>query len=405
MKPAACLALVCGVAVGACAAPRAPSLVVLEGNNHPVAIQAATVQQALTDAGVRLQQGDEVLFNGQRVGSSDRVGGAKSGILQVRHGLQISVDGKPLVTSAETVGEALAESGYELYAADVLDPPAAAHLWAGMTVSYLPSATHTVSVDGTSYDIRAAAPSVAESLAQAGFALVGLDGSNPSQSMPKTSAEPIRLARVAETLTLETESIPFSTDYKDAADVGLGQERIVQAGSPGLRLSRTKVRYEDGSVVSRSTGPQTVIRPAQARVIERGTKVVEQTANINGANISYWLKTEMYATVYSPCDSDTGGAAKCSYGTASGLRAGKGVVAVDPTLYAALNGQRLFITGYGFAVIGDLGGGYIFEGSTGISRYKWIDLGFDDGNVEDMSGWITVYFLAPAPATIPSVLK
>ena len=39
------------------------------------------------------------------------------------------------------------------------------------------------------------------------------------------------------------------------------------------------------------------------------------------------------------------------------------------------------------------------------SRVIGIDLGFDDNNMPDMTGWVTVYFLAPAPATIPDALK
>ena len=186
--------------------------------------------------------------------------------------------------------------------------------------------------------------------------------------------------------------------------MGLGQEQVSQPGVKGLTVTRTRVRYEDGSEISRHAEGQTVVRPAQDRIVVRGTKVVESTSTVNGVTIQYWREMQMYATVYSPCES-AGNSGACSYGTASGLRAGKGVVAVDPSLFAYLNGQRLYIPGYGFAVIGDLGGGYIVERDQGISRYKWIDLGFDDNNMPDMTGWITVYFLAPAPSTIPDVLK
>jgi len=406
MKLGIWLALACGLALGACSATASQGLLVLDGDLPPVKVNAAgTVQQALDHAGIELQAGDQVMLNGQPVEASASVLDAASGTLQVERALQIELSGKPIVTSAATVGQALAEAGHDVYGADAVDPPPATHLGAGMAISYSPSALHAVSVDGARFQIRSAAPSVGQMLAEAGLGLVGLDTASPPPTASDPSSEPIALTRVAESLSLEAESIPFSTEFQDSPDVGLGQERIVQTGAPGLALSRTKVRYEDGNEVSRSTDSQSVVRAPQSRVVDRGTKIVEQTSNINGASISYWLKTQMYATVYSPCNSDTGAADKCSYGTASGRRAGKGIVAVDPTLYASLNGQRLFIPGYGFAVIGDLGGGYIFESATGISRYKWIDLGFDDGNVEDMSGWITVYFLTPAPAAIPSVLS
>ena len=110
----------------------------------------------------------------------------------------------------------------------------------------------------------------------------------------------------------------------------------------------------------------------------------------------------MYATVYSPCESGTGG---CSYGTASGARAGKGIVAVDYSIYSYLAGMQVYIPGYGIATIGDTGGGPIIETAFGVPRTKWIDLGFNEGEMIDMSGWVTVYFLAPAPAEVPYFLK
>jgi hypothetical protein len=106
----------------------------------------------------------------------------------------------------------------------------------------------------------------------------------------------------------------------------------------------------------------------------------------------------MYASWYSPCNSGTGG---CSYGTASGARAGYGIVAVDYSYYSYLAGMRVYIPGYGVATIGDTGGGPIIESVFGVPRYQWIDLGYDDNNIGGLSGWVTVYFLEPAPAEIP----
>jgi hypothetical protein len=40
-----------------------------------------------------------------------------------------------------------------------------------------------------------------------------------------------------------------------------------------------------------------------------------------------------------------------------------------------------------------------------VQRTQWIDLGFDEGGMVDMTGWVTVYFLAPAPAEVPYFLK
>ncbi len=86
----------------------------------------------------------------------------------------------------------------------------------------------------------------------------------------------------------------------------------------------------------------------------------------------------MIATAYVPwCPG-------CSGITKTGLRAGRGIVAVDPNVIPL--GSKLFIPGYGHAIAGDTGGAIV--GSR-------IDLGFDDYGTAMQFGRreITVYVL------------
>ena len=92
-------------------------------------------------------------------------------------------------------------------------------------------------------------------------------------------------------------------------------------------------------------------------------------------------------------------------GQGTGARAGYGIVAVDYSIYSYLAGMRVYVPGYGVATIGDTGGGPIIETAFGVPRTKWIDLGYNDDNLGKLSGLVTVYFLAPAPAEIPYFLK
>ena len=54
--------------------------------------------------------------------------------------------------------------------------------------------------------------------------------------------------------------------------------------------------------------------------------------------------------------------------------------------------------------MGDLGGGYIIEQQLGVSRKRWIDLGFSDAEYaqvgDQWSRYVTVYFLAPIPPNV-----
>jgi uncharacterized protein YabE (DUF348 family) len=394
----ACLALLLG-----CESQARATIAIVDGTQLRIVVTNERVPAAiLAQAGLILTPADELLFNGVPLGH-DAALPSRSGTLQLRRAFSISINAKTIQTTAGTVGEALSTEGATLHAADRVSPSARATITGPLAVQYIPARDLLVRAAGHESHILSAAQTVGATLAEAGLPLIGLDFSKPSENEPLPANGQIQIVHVSESIVLAEKTIPFQNEFKESTAIELGQEQILQPGVQGLAESRVRIRYEDGQEVSRQTEAETVIRLPQNRIAARGTKIVIKTATVNGVSIQYWHQMQMYATVYSPCTS--GGAGQCSYGTASGLRAGKGVVAVDPGLYAYLNGQRLYIPGYGRAVIGDIGGGYIVEQNTGVSRYRWIDLGFDDNNIVDMTGWITVYFLAPAPATIPDILK
>lgn len=113
------------------------------------------------------------------------------------------------------------------------------------------------------------------------------------------------------------------------------------------------------------------------KIILRGTKIVWKTLDSPDGTISYWKKLRVWATHY---DSHCPG---CNETTAIGLRAGKGVIAVDPSVIKLRS--KVYIPEYGFAIAGDTGGSI---------KGNIIDLGFDDART---SGWqahfVDIYLL------------
>jgi uncharacterized protein YabE (DUF348 family) len=390
--------------VSACQSPLAQmATVVADGRVIRVQVRSRSLQAVLSAARVELADGDRVLERGQVVDPGTAASG--SGLeLQVRRAVPVLLNGKPAKTAAWTVGELLQTSGVEMYAADLVSPPSDTAISPGLIIAYEPSMTMRLNLDGTAVKLRSTANSVEAALADAGLPIIGLDATAPEAHTLIPEDSIVSLTRVSESLVLSQDPVPFEIKARESPEVELGLEQVLEPGQPGLAVERTRIRYQDGIETARTPEASQIVRPPRDRQVVRGTKIVEKTANVDGQVISYWRTLEMYATVYSPCNSDTG-SGSCSGATASGLPAGKGVVAVDPAIYSFLNGQRLYIPGYGYAVIGDVGGGYIIEQKLGISRYKWIDLGFSDRDIQDMTGWITVYFLSPAPASIPDVLK
>jgi 3D (Asp-Asp-Asp) domain-containing protein len=158
-------------------------------------------------------------------------------------------------------------------------------------------------------------------------------------------------------------------------------------------VSRVRIRYENGQEVSRQAESETIVRPPENRVVAYGTKVVTHTTTVGGTKIEYWRAVQMFATSYSPCRS---GSNRCYSGTSSGKPVKKGVVAMTYANYIAMQGQPLFIPGYGYATVEDVGGG--------ISGQLWIDLGYSDDDWQQWGQWVTVYFLTPVPASFPYIL-
>jgi resuscitation-promoting factor RpfB len=345
----------------------------------------------LKQAGITLSPNDRILLNGLPVASDQTITNYPI-TLQVRHAITLTIkspDGqKQIQSSALTVGEALQEADIQLSASDQVDPPANTSINQPLTINYFPSHELTVSVDGKSLKIQSSAQSVGEALAEARIPLLGEDYSRPAENEALPVDGQIKVVRVSESILLAQKPIPFQSQLIASADVPLDQNQILQPGETGLTVQRIRIRYEDGQEVSRITENETVVRPPKDRVLGYGTKVEVKTAVVDGVTIEYWRAVQMYATSYSPCRS--GG--KCSFGTSSGIKLAKGVVALRYSWYLNMGGQQLYIPGYGFATIGDVCGGCVGK--------PWVDLGYSDDDWQQWSSWVTVYFLTPVPANI-----
>lgn len=406
MKPFRGLALSLILFLFACQPNTPLSITIIDGENILKLESSERVPLILlTEAGITPQPNDRALVNGVAIPIDQPITADGSIQLQLRRAVMLTLvtsqGQQTLQTSAFTVGQVLSEAGYSLSLNDKINPPAETAITDSLTVTYFPARDLIIYSGADIFNIRSAAGTVGEALAEAGIPLIGLDISRPLENEALPADGQIRVTRVYESIHITLEPIPFDVEVIDSPDVPFGQEETIQPGVNGLAMIRARIRYEDGKEISRNTEDETVLRAPQERIVASGSKIVLAPVGGN-APYEYWYATEMYATWYSPCNSGTGG---CSYGTASGARAGYGIVAVDYSIYSYLGGMRVYIPGYGLATIGDTGGGPIIETALGVPRIKWIDLGYNEDNLGKLSGWVTVYFLAPAPAEIPYFLK
>jgi uncharacterized protein YabE (DUF348 family) len=348
----------------------------------------------LSEAGITLGANDRLLSIGSPIPPDQPLPEAASYTLSVRRAVTLTLltpeGSRTIQTSAFTVGQVLMEAGFTLYTADRFDPPAETPITGALTVTYLPSRQLAVTVDGRQIQVRSAAVTVGQALAEAGAALVGLDYAVP----PETAALPedgqIRVVRVVESVALTQKTIPFTTRTELSADLEIDQQALLQGGEPGLAIARLRTRSEDGVQVSQESESESVIRPAQDRILGIGTKIVIRTAVVDGETITYWRALNLFATYYIPLCIP----GDCHPNTATGKPVQKGMVAFVYPWFLLFAHERLFVPGYGYATVEDNNG----ANTTARGTY-WIDLGYSlTEPVDWVNQYVTVYFLTPVPA-------
>ncbi|OGE43852.1 hypothetical protein A3B45_02370 [Candidatus Daviesbacteria bacterium RIFCSPLOWO2_01_FULL_39_12] len=207
-------------------------------------------------------------------------------------------------------------------------------------------------------------------------AILGESSPSLAETLPVNQAITTQ-SSFTEKLEEEVEVLAKKTIYEDDPDTEAGEEKILEEGTDGKKVKIIKITYfKDGSEYDRQI-VSSETTPAKDKKILRGTKIVWKNLDTPDGPIQYWRKLRVYATHY---DSRCPG---CNEWTAIGMRAGKGVIAVDPKVIPMRS--KVYIPGYGVAVAGDTGGAI---------KGNIIDLGFDDAKT---AGWkaqfIDIYLL------------
>ena len=363
---------------------------------QPITTTETQPQKLLILAGFNPADIGELWWNGAPLSLESPLQPGKYYLLQVIPRRQIAIMENNTISefqsTATTLLDALWENGYRIRRSDSLSIDPNALLGDSQRVVLQRSVPVTIMTDGNKIQTYTSAATVGKALAQIGLPLQNLDFSTPAEDQPIPVSGIIKLTKVKESIFLEQIAIPQGTEYRPDPNTPRGQEWIIEAGWDGAQINKTTIRYENDQEVSRQLIENWSKVDPQPKIIGYGTKVIIE--KVPGTDLDYWAAVEMYATSYYPCGFASG---ICSYSTASGKPLTKGIVAVTLEWYRVLKGTRVYIPGYGFGEIADTGGG--------IPGKVWIDLGYDNENYVPWSGYVTVYFLPPAPETIPWFLR
>lgn len=380
-----------------------PVTLVTEAKTRTIWSVQPTLDAFLQEAGVTAGRTDQIFADGRQIPFNQLAETPLPQKVEIGRFVTITIlengQQNTMRTAAQTVGAALAEAGITIYAADSVTPPLGNWLEPDMTLQVQRSVPLTIQVDGRIIQTRSAHSNALDVLAEAGIGLVGYDYTQPG---PETVLQPndvIRVIRVTEDFRLEEQPIPYQTLYQASDELDLDTQAVISPGVPGILRQRIRVRYENGVEVSQTVDGEWTAREPVNAVIGYGTRITIRTIQTEKGPREYWRVVRMRVTSYTAASSGKS-PDHPRYGiTASGLPAGKGVVAIDRNIVPWKS--EVYVEGYGVAIAGDTGGGV---------RGRWIDLGFDEDNFESWWGYRDVYYLTPVPPPedinylLPSVL-
>ncbi len=268
------------------------------------------------------------------------------------------------VTSSATVGAFLKERGIVPRARDYVRPALDTPIGDNIVIDYSPAVpVHLITQSG-SKTIVTTAEDVGALLEEQGITLGPHDIVRPSLSDPIVPFATIRIARVERWLSSEKRRVAERTIHVIDFSLPPGKTKIIRHGAPGIAETMVDYTRTNGKI-DKHVLQTRLLRKPQTRVIAEGVGTYAAMADFAEHGIqktSYIAEDalEMVATAY------TADCIGCSGYTASGYRAGHGIVAVDPSVIPL--GTKLYIPGYGFAIAGDTGGEIVGDR---------IDLGFD----------------------------
>lgn len=292
-----------------------------------------------------------------------------AGFTSAEKNVVLSVDGKTsrVKTNAQDVIGFLRQHGITFKDQDLVFPPPSCSIEGGSHIIVRHATPVTIELDGKKKSVFSLAPTVGETVSEAGIKLGIADQIIPGPEVRITKKLLIEITKATSNLDANRVSVPHQTIAKEDSSLLQGRVVVVQEGKEGVAVQVFDVKSLGGKEVERKLHSQRVVCASVDEIIRVGTRkeiyrgrrakltriaaastpraiASQGVGNSPGGGRTMVLK----GTAYSPGPHSGG------YGTASGRRAEYGVVAVDPRVIPL--GTKLYVEGYGDAIAADTGG-------------------------------------------------
>lgn len=184
------------------------------------------------------------------------------------------VDGETesILTRAKTVGQVIAEKGFQLRDGDLLFPAKEARVERGMEIRLKRAAPFFVEADGRLRLVYSAAATVVELLSELGISLGLSDRVEPGLNKQLEEGNKIYIRRVRKEVLREEVAIPFKTQHVNDAGLASGRRKVVVAGKPGILVRKYEKVYVDGKEEERNFLEEERISEPVNSLVHIGTK-------------------------------------------------------------------------------------------------------------------------------------
>lgn len=283
-------------------------------------------------------------------------------------------------TTEKDLGAALRTQGITLNPKDIISPELTTALKGKkeLAVTIKQAMPVSVLVDGNTIETDTQAATIADLLQELNITLGPKDGISADLQSPVEKGLSLKIVRRTQQTKVVREEIPFEVIREEDRDLMVGESRDVQEGINGIKEVTQVVYYEDGKEVAAEVTSEEIISSPQDQIVAYGTGGV---VSRGGRSYRYTRELNLTATGYTAGKESNPDGNGYTY---TGMKAVRGVVAVDPNVIPLYT--RLYIEGYGPAIAGDIGGAI---------KGDRIDLCFDD--LDEALEWgirdVTVYIL------------
>lgn len=256
-----------------------------------------------------------------------------------------------------TVADALKKAGITLADDEISVPAPDSEITKDMVISIFKTKTVSVTADGKTKDVKLALANVYDALNFAGYEVDDDDILSTSHNEDVENINAVTIKRVTYKTESSKEKIAYATVKKNSDDVELGETKVKTEGKDGEKIVTREVKYIDGEKTSDKVVAEKTIKKPVDKVVLVGTKGAATSGGAgiftdsNGATVAYSQVLTGSGTAYT---------APAGAGTATGVRAYHGGVAVNPNIIPY--GSKLYIVStdgsfvYGYATAVDTGG-------------------------------------------------